>query len=116
MAKSSDNSSEKAVLVLATAGGRDEAEKIGEGLVVAGLAACASVVPMIHSVYFWDGLLKREHEALLIVKTLARRSTAVQDFIKEHHSASVPEILEVEVTGGSKPYLDWLAAEVNRPR
>ena len=61
---------EKPVLIMVTTGGRNDAERIGEALVVEHLAACCSVVPMIHSFYYWEGQLKREHEALLMIKTV----------------------------------------------
>jgi len=102
------------VLLLVTATDRAEAERIGETLVVRRLAACGSVVPMIHSFFHWDGRLQREHEALLLVKTTAEMSAAAQAALKELHSYENPEILEVAVSGGSPEYLAWVASEVTR--
>jgi len=48
---------ERAVLIMVTTGARDDAERLGEGLVVEHLAACCSVVPMVHSIYYWEGKL-----------------------------------------------------------
>jgi periplasmic divalent cation tolerance protein len=106
--------SEKAVLILVTTGGRDDAERIGEALVVERLAACCSVVPTVHSFYYWEGQLQREHEALLIVKTVESKATAVQEFVRAHHDYEVPEIIEVPVAGGSPAYLEWLEKQVSR--
>jgi periplasmic divalent cation tolerance protein len=106
---------EKAVLILVTTGGRDDAERIGEALVVEKLAACCSVVPTVHSFYYWDEQLQREHEALLLIKTLRSLSPAVQDFVRAHHSYELPEILEVPIEGGSSNYLNWLEAQVAKP-
>jgi len=61
---------------MVTTGGRNDAERLGEALVVEHLAACCSVVPTVHSVYYWEGQLKREHEALLLVKTVESRAAA----------------------------------------
>lgn len=107
---------EKAVLILVTTGGRDDAERIGEALVVEHLAACCSVVPTVHSFYFWEDQLQREHEALLIVKTLESQAAAVQDFVRAHHEYQVPEILQVPIEGGSSAYLNWLEQQVAKPR
>jgi periplasmic divalent cation tolerance protein len=108
---------EKAVLILVTTGARDDAERIGEALVVEHLAACCSVVPTVHSFYYWEGQLHREHEALLLIKTVESRAGAVQEFVRTHHEYQLPEILQVPIEGGSSAYLDWLAEQVvSRPR
>jgi periplasmic divalent cation tolerance protein len=108
-------SEEKAILIMVTTGGRNDAERLGEGLVVEHLAGGCWVVPMVHSFYIWDGLLKREHESLLLVKTLESRREAVMDYLRQNHSYELPEILEVAIDGGSPPYLKWLAEQVANP-
>lgn len=106
---------EKAVLILVTAGARDDAERLGEALVLGHLAACCSVVPTVHSVYFWEGRLHREHEALLLIKTMESRAEAVQQYVREHHSYQLPEVLQVQIDGGSASYLSWMAEQVAKP-
>ena len=101
-----------AVVLMVTANGRDEAERLAEGLVTAHLAGCASVVPVIHSFFYWEDRLQRNHEALLLVKTSAGRSAEAQAWIQEQHSGELPEILEIGVSGGHAPYLSWLLGEV----
>ncbi len=103
---------EQAVLILVIAGGRNDAERLGEDLVVERLAASCSVVPMVHSFYYENGVLKREHESLLIVKTVRSRATAVTEYVQGHHSYDTPEILELAVDDGSPAYLKWLADQV----
>jgi periplasmic divalent cation tolerance protein len=100
------------VLIMVTTGGRNDAERLGEALVVEHLAACCSVISTVHSVYYWQGQLKREHEALLLVKTLASKSVAVQEYVRAHHEYELPEILQINVEGGSAEYLNWLAGQV----
>ena len=107
---------EKAVLILITTGARDDAERLGEALVVQHLAACCSVVPTVHSIYYWDGQLQREHEALLLVKTLESRADEVQEFVRTHHAYELPEMLQVPIQGGYSPYLNWLEQQVTQPR
>ena len=103
------------MLILVTAGGRDDAERIGEALVVEHLAACCSVVPSVASFYYWEGQLQREHEGLLIVKTLESLAPQVQEYVRAHHTYDVPEILQVPIEGGSSAYLDWLEKQVANP-
>lgn len=85
------------IVMMVTAGGRDDAERLGEALVVERLAASCSVVPTIHSFYFADDLLQREHEALLLVRTAASKRGQVMDYINEHHPRERPEIIELNV-------------------
>jgi periplasmic divalent cation tolerance protein len=103
---------ERAVLIMVTTGGRNDAERLGEALVVEHLAACCSVVPTVHSFYYWEGQLKREHEALLLVKTLESKANAVQEYVRTHHDYELPEILQIAVEGGSAAYLKWLEDQV----
>lgn len=103
------------ILIMVTFGGRDDAERLGEALVVDHLAGSCSVVPSVHSFYFADGLLKREHEALLLIHTMASRRAPVMDYLQRNHEYERPEIVEVKIAGGSAPYLKWLAEQVAKP-
>jgi periplasmic divalent cation tolerance protein len=105
---------DKAILIMVTTGGRNDAERLGEALVVEHLAGCCSVIPTVHSVYYWQGQLKREHEALLLVKTLESRAAAVEEYVRTHHEYELPEILRISVEGGSADYLSWLAEQVTQ--
>ena len=105
----------EAVLIMVTTGGRDDAERLGEALVVERLAGSCSVVPTVHSFYLADGILKREHEALLLVKTTRARSSAVKEFVRDHHSYELPDVVELAIDGGSPAYLKWLAEQVVKP-
>ncbi|HKC19015.1 MAG TPA: divalent-cation tolerance protein CutA [Candidatus Dormibacteraeota bacterium] len=107
---------EKAVLILVTAGGRDDAEKIGEGLVVERLAACCNVIPTVASFYYWEGQLHRDHESLLLVKTLESLAPAVEQYVRAHHANELPEVVQVPIEGGSSAYLSWLEQQVAKPR
>src|ERR1700724_4008942 len=106
------SSSDRPVMILVTTGGRNDAERLGEGLVVEHLAGCCTVIPMVHSTYFWDGQLKREHESLLLVKTVESRAQAVQEYVRKNHAYELPEILQVAIDDGSPRYLQLLAEPV----
>lgn len=100
---------------MVTASARDDAERIGEGLVTARLAASCSVIPTVHSIYYSEGQLQREHEALLLVKTLDSRAQAVLDYVRAHHDHQDPEIIQVAIERGSSPYMSWLEEQVAKP-
>lgn len=101
-----------AVVLFARAPERAEAERIGERLVELRLAASGSVLPGVHSFFWLEGRLQRQHEALLMVTTSAERSAQAQAELRALHSRPNPEILEVPITGGSEAYLEWLLNEV----
>ena len=107
---------EKAVLILVTAGGRDDAERLGEGLVVDHLAASCNVIPTVASFYYWDGQLQRDHESLLLIKTLESLAPKVEQYVRTHHANELLEILQVPIEGGSSAYLSWLGDQVAKPR
>ncbi len=56
-------------IVLTTAGSADEAERIASALVEAQLAACVNIVSPVTSVYRWKGVIQKEQEWLLLIKT-----------------------------------------------
>jgi len=103
---------EEAILVLTTAGSRDEAALIAASLVEPGLAACVQIVPEIESVYRWEGSVARETEWLLLCKTTSERYADVERAIRSVHSYTTPEIVAVRIERGSSPYLEWLRRSV----
>jgi periplasmic divalent cation tolerance protein len=111
--KRATSSSERPVLIMVTAGGRNDAERLGEGLVEGRLAARCSVIPTVRSFYYEDGQLKREHESLLLIKTVESRAQAVQEYVRANHSDEVPEILQIAIESGSPAYIQWLADQVS---
>ena len=73
------------------------------------------MVPTVHSFYYWEGQLKREHEALLLVKTVQSRAQAVQDYVRSNHSYELPEIVQIAIESGLPAYLQWVADQVAAP-
>ena len=94
-----------------TAGSRDEAKKIGRALVEDRLAACANVIDGMESVYWWEGKLTEDREAVLIVKTRAELVAQVTARVKALHSYTVPCVVALPILDGNPAYLDWLGAE-----
>jgi periplasmic divalent cation tolerance protein len=97
------------LVVLTTAPNIEEAESLAEKIVEARLAACVQVLPEMNSFYFWEGAVRREPEHLLLIKTLPEKYEALQSFILENHSYSVPEIVALKASEVSGGYLDWLS-------
>jgi periplasmic divalent cation tolerance protein len=101
-----------AIMVMLTAGSREEASRLAEMLVGARLAACVQILPGIESVYHWQGEVRREPEVLLLVKTTQARFFLLEREVRALHSYETPEIIALPITDASAPYLAWLTATV----
>jgi periplasmic divalent cation tolerance protein len=101
-----------AVMVLMTAGSREEAVRLADVLVVARLAACVQILPEIESVYHWQGKVERSAEILLLAKTTTASFEALEAMVRSLHSYETPEIIALPITAASAPYLEWLTANV----
>lgn len=100
----------QATMIMTTVDSEDAAARLATKLVERREAACVQQIG-IRSRYRWEGEVKCDPEILLLVKTSAGTATSAMKTIEEHHPYEVPEILTVQVTGGSRGYLEWLTAE-----
>lgn len=100
-----------ALVVLVTAPSAEQAAALGRALVGERLAACASVVPGVRSIYWWEGEVQDAPEALLVLKTTRGRFDALRERTLALHPYEVPEVIALPVEAGSAAYLDWLARE-----
>ena len=101
----------EAVLILCTAGSRDEAETIARTLITERLAACVQISD-IHSWYRWQGKIEHAPEQRLHIKTEAALAAQVEARITALHSYELPEIVTLPI-GGSADYLAWIAQSVS---
>jgi len=99
------------IVVLITAPKEEDAAKIAKELVESSFAACVNIIKNVRSIYRWQGKIEDDSEVLLIVKTRKNLFDKLIKKVKELHSYSVPEIIALPVTEGSKDYLKWLQEE-----
>ena len=104
-----------AIVVLLTAGSREEASRLAEMLVGAHLAACVQILPEMESVYRWKGAVHREPEYLLLAKTTAACFDELEREVRALHTYDNPEIVAVPVTHVSTPYFEWLTTNAFPP-
>jgi periplasmic divalent cation tolerance protein len=102
-------------IVLTTTANREEADRLGRTLVEERLAACATLIPAVESIYHWQGEIESATETLLLLKTGPEQLAALESRLRELHSYQTPEFLVLRVESGSQPYLDWLHASLHRP-
>ncbi len=103
------------VVLLTTAPNPEVAERLGETLVAERLAACANLVPGVQSIFRWQGVLSRETEVLIVLKSTRDRLERLRARLVELHPYEVPEVVALDVHAGHAPYLDWVRADVGSP-
>ncbi|HVU45083.1 MAG TPA: divalent-cation tolerance protein CutA [Terracidiphilus sp.] len=104
----------QARIVLTTAATHDEAARLAGALVEERLAACATLIPTVESIYRWEGQVESATETVLLLKTAPDQLAALEARLKELHSYQVPEFLVLNIESGSHAYLDWLFASLKK--
>ena len=84
------------------------AERISETLVDERLAACASRLGGVRSVFRWKGAIDRADEVLIVLKTSEDKADALVVRIRELHPYEVPEILVMDPSWVLPAYAQWL--------
>lgn len=101
-------------IVLTTVANPEEATRLGRTLVEERLAACATLIPGVQSIYRWQGEVESATETLLLLKTGPEQLAALEARLHELHSYQTPEFLVLKIDAASQPYLDWLQASMRR--
>ncbi|MBE2316286.1 divalent-cation tolerance protein CutA [Solirubrobacter sp. CPCC 204708] len=91
---------------------RADAARIADAIVTAREAACVNIVPTVDSVYWWEGKVERDEEALLVVKTTEERLDSLRTLLDEIHPYDVFELVATAIDAGNDAYLRWITASV----
>ena len=102
-----------AVSIYITTSNKEEAKKIGNSIVRARLAACANIIDSMESIYWWEGKVQEEHEAVLLLKTREELADRVIALVKSLHSYDVPCIVAWPIVNGDADYLKWIEEETS---
>jgi periplasmic divalent cation tolerance protein len=100
-------SNPQACLVLTTESTLDEANKLARTLVEEKLVACATLVPVVQSIYHWNDQIQSAPETMVLLKTSPELLQALEARLLQLHSFKVPEFLVLPVDQGNRAYLDW---------
>jgi periplasmic divalent cation tolerance protein len=90
----------------------DRAADIARAIVDRRLAACVNIVREVESIYWWDGEVQDDTEALLVVKTTRSRVADLNQALDDLHPYDTFELIVLDITGGNPPYLQWIGASV----
>ena len=94
-------------IVLTTLGADADAAALARTLVDERLAACVNVLPVMTSIYRWQGKVEHDREQQVVIKTSSDRVAALQARLRELHPYELPEFLVLDARG-SEAYLAWV--------
>ncbi|MDD5673822.1 MAG: divalent-cation tolerance protein CutA [Chitinivibrionales bacterium] len=92
-----------------------QARRIGKALVGSRLAACVNILVGMNSLYWWEGKIQDDREAVLIAKTRRTLVTALINKVKAMHSYTCPCIVALPIIDGNPDYLKWIQSETRSP-
>jgi periplasmic divalent cation tolerance protein len=101
------------VLVLTTAPDDRQAEAWARTLVEERLAACVNVHGPMTSFYRWKGVVERDAERQVVIKTTRERVATLRERLRELHSYELPEFVVLSVEDGSDEYLKWVVEQTS---
>ena len=93
---------------------QSEAEELSQKIVESRLAACVNIVDTVKSIYHWKGVVKKDTESLLIVKTATKKVESLVKFVRDKHEYELPEVVSLTIAEGNPDYLDWLDKETSQ--
>ncbi|MGA2650044.1 MAG: divalent-cation tolerance protein CutA [Terracidiphilus sp.] len=99
-------------LVITTCATPDEAAQTGRILVEEQLAACATLIPSVESIFHWEGGVESATEAVLLLKTTPDQLPALEARLHHIHSYQTPEFLVLDVEAASERYIEWLQSSL----
>ena len=90
----------------------DEAEHLARRIIDGGLAACVNWIPIVRSMYMWEGERHTEEESTLICKVSQERVEDLVKALQTWHSYDVPEVLAlpVDLEHSNAAYVSWVRA------
>ena len=96
------------VLILTTLPAGFDAAGFATAIVESRLAACVNLLPVMESVYRWEGRVQRDSERQLILKTSRERVATLWQRVRELHPYDVPEFIVLPIVDGNDAYLRWI--------
>jgi periplasmic divalent cation tolerance protein len=96
------------LLAISTFPDADTASRVAQTLVEEKFAACANLLPAVHSIYRWKEKIETAGEVIVLFKTIQDRQAAFEEKLRSLHPYEVPELIFVKIEGGSSDYLRWV--------
>jgi len=100
------------IVVLVTASGKEEAERIVNALLKEKLIACANIFGPVSSNFWWKGKIDSAEEYMVFMKTDEKLFEELAERVRQLHSYEVPEIIALPIIKGFRKYLEWIEENV----
>lgn len=94
-------------IALSTCPNIEKAKEIGSILVTEKLAACVNIVPVICSIYEWEGKICQDEEVQLIIKFNSKKLKELEARLLSIHPYKIAEFIVLDVSHISPLYLNW---------
>lgn len=98
-------------MVYITAKDKEEAERLGNILIEAKLAACINIIEKIESMFFWQDKIQQEAETVLLAKTRVALVGQLTEKVKQSHSYDCPCVVALPIIDGNPEFIDWIGEE-----
>jgi periplasmic divalent cation tolerance protein len=105
---------QETILVLTNVPDNAVAKTLAEAMVEQRLAACVNILPVVQSVYRWQGVIEQASEITLMIKTTRARYAELEQLIQHLHPYDVPEVIAIPVSAGLPSYLQWIESETSK--
>jgi periplasmic divalent cation tolerance protein len=96
------------LLAISTFPDAETASRIAQTLVEEKFAACANIMPGVHSIYRWKEKIETAGEVIVFFKTTRDRQSTFEEKMRSLHPYEVPELLFIKIDSGSPDYLHWV--------
>src|SRR5215213_1193637 len=93
------------VIAFVTAPNIETARTIARVALEKGFTACANILPLVESHYWWQEKLETSSEVLIIFKTTVQRQFELRDCVLANHPYDTPEFVVFDIDQGSEAYL-----------
>ncbi len=97
----------RGTIIMSTFPSEESVADVGGKVVASRLCACVNFTK-IRSIYSWRGKIEDQQEFIALFKTTAKSAKKLKAEIARLHPYEVPEIVELEMSDVTKPYLSWL--------
>ena len=103
------------LVVLCSVPDRNTATELASALVEQRLAACATILPGVVSIYRWQDKVEAADELILLIKTAATAYDALEEALRRLHPYELPEVIAVPIDRGLPAYLAWVDESLRTP-